>query len=331
MQDGTKIRALASSNSFQHERGLRRHLECVREYVRGMGEAEAEEETARVHAARQRARRERQERLQRAVAELDRLRAQGSEVRVSVTDPQARNMKQSDGGFAPSYNVQISADAAHGAIVSVDVVQDRNDRHQLLPALTRIQQQLGRKPQQMVADGDYTTCANIEAMQQHGVDFVGSWRDDREDRLNADHDFVYDQQQDCYLCPQGKQLRSNGSQIRSGVRYHYYRARERDCRDCPQRSACCTGNSPRSVLRAETSVAVEAFRQKMASPEAKAQYRRRSQVVEFCHAWIKSKLGLRQFHLRGMVKAKTEALWAALTYNLQLMLRSLKPQPHPLA
>jgi hypothetical protein len=32
----------------------------------------------------------------------------------------------------------------------------------------------------------------------------------------------------------------------------------------------------------------------MASEEAREQYRRRGRIVEFCHAWIKSKLGLRQ-------------------------------------
>ena len=47
---------------------------------------------------------------------------------------------------------------------------------------------------------------------------------------------------------------------------------------------------------------MKAFREKMAGEEAQAQYRRRGRVVEFCHAWIKSKLGLRQFHVRGLVK-----------------------------
>jgi hypothetical protein len=61
------------------------------------------------------------------------------------------------------------------------------------------------------------------------------------------------------------------------------------------------------------------FRQKMAS-EVRAQDRRRSQVAEFCHTSIKSKLGLRQFHVRGLVKVQMEMLWAFLTYtcnNLQ--------------
>jgi transposase len=61
MQDGTKIRALASGKSFRREREVRRHLERVREYVREVGSAEAEGENARTRAARQRAERERGE------------------------------------------------------------------------------------------------------------------------------------------------------------------------------------------------------------------------------------------------------------------------------
>jgi hypothetical protein len=69
---------------------------------------------------------------------------------------------------------------------------------------------------------------------------------------------------------------------------------------------------------------VIAFRRKMASAEAQAQYRRRGPVVEFCHAWIKSKLGLRQFHVRGLRKVQMEMLWACLTYNLQNWIRLRK-------
>lgn len=329
MQDGTKIRALASGKSFRREREVRRHLERIREYVREVGSAATEGENARTQAARQRAERERGERWERAVAELRRLQASKSDAKVSLSDPEARFMKQSDGGFAPSYNVQISADATHGAIVGLEVVQDRNDRHQLMPALERMQQQMGRQPQHMIADGEYTTRANIEALQQRGVDFIGSLREEPTPEENpwGAQAFVYDAQQDRYVCPQGKLLRPEGWQTRGGVRYHRYRARRRDCESCPQQAACCPGHHSRNLLRAEPSAAFEAFRQKMSTAEAKALYRRRGPVVEFCHAWIKSKLGLRQFHVRGLAKVKAEMLWAALTYNIQLHLRLTKPQP----
>ena len=67
--------------------------------------------------------------------------------------------------------------------------------------------------------------------------------------------------------------------------------------------------------------AVEAFDEKMATEQAQAIYRERAPLVEFPNAWIKTKLGLRRFATRGLKKVRCEALWAALTFNLQRAFR----------
>ena len=85
----------------------------------------------------------------------------------------------------------------------------------------------------------------------------------------------------------------------------------------------------RGLVRQIENAPVLAFREKMASEQAQAQYRRRGRVVEFCHAWIKSKLGLRQFHVRGMPQVATELLWACFTYNVQHWDRLSKLQKEP--
>src|SRR4030095_8936830 len=73
---------------------------------------------------------------------------------------------------------------------------------------------------------------------------------------------------------------------------------------------------------------VEAFNQKMQTEAAQQHYKQRGMVAEFPHAWIKDKLGLRQFRLRGLIKVGMEALWACLTYNIQQWIRLLwRPQP----
>ena len=83
------------------------------------------------------------------------------------------------------------------------------------------------------------------------------------------------------------------------------------------------------MVQLEESPLVIEFRKKMASEEALQRYRCRARIAEFCHAWIKSKLGLRQFHVRGLVKAQMEMMWACLTYNLQhwIRLRKLRASP----
>ena len=125
MQDGTKIKAQASTRSFQREGTIRGHLQRARQGVAEMGDPRNEETRPKAKQAQVRARREQQERLECALEELQKLQARKpeekakSETRVSTSDPQARVRKQSDGGLALSYNAQISTDAAHGLIVGV--------------------------------------------------------------------------------------------------------------------------------------------------------------------------------------------------------------------
>jgi hypothetical protein len=75
------------------------------------------------------------------------------------------------------------------------------------------------------------------------------------------------------------------------------------------------------VVRGEEAAAVVAFRTKMETEAAKQIYRQRGEVAEFPNAWIKDKLGLRQFRLRGLIKVTMEALWACLSYNIQQWIR----------
>lgn len=66
---------------------------------------------------------------------------------------------------------------------------------------------------------------------------------------------------------------------------------------------------------------VTAFNEKMQTEEAKKIYKQRGGVAEFTNAWIKDKIGLRQFSVRGLIKAGMETLWACLTYNIQQWIR----------
>jgi transposase len=339
MQDGTKIKALASSRSYRQEEAIREHLEQARRRVAEMGDPRNEESRPKAKQAQARARREQQERLESALDELQKWQERKSrekakrETRVSTSDPHARAMHQPDGGLALSYNAQISTDATHGLIVGVAVTQEPNDSGQLLPAVDRVEQRLKKKPQQLVADSGYTTRENIEKMAGREIDFLGTMRQENTPRgANLPNRFppsafLYQPEKNHCVCPEGKVLHPAGRRkVGPGMIYHLYEARLEDCQSCARRPECCPDNKKhgRSVAQFEESPVVIAFRKKMASEGARKQYRRRGRIVEFCHAWIKSKLGLRQFHVRGLKKVQMEMLWACLTYNLQHWIRLSK-------
>lgn len=342
MHDGTKIKALASKSSFDRRERLQKHLEAAQEQVEALKDWK-EEESAGQKAARQRAVQERQARVEQALKELDALeksasaKRKDSEARVSHTDPQARVMKQPNGGFGPSYNVQLSTEAAHKVIVGAAVTQSGNDWSSLVPAMEEVEKNCGAKPRQVVVDAGFTTRNNVVELSAQGVEMIGSLREfnaggqmERRGIAPEFHPkaFEYDAQLDSYRCPMGTALKHICARKRGQAMEHTYRADRQACEACPFQRSCCgreEGN-PRLVHRIQEPKVMEDFLKRMEQDEAKEIYRQRAGVAEFTNAWIKAKLGIRQFRLRGLAKVGLEILWASLTYNIQTYIRLIAQQ-----
>jgi transposase len=337
MQDGTRVRACASSSGFRSKPRIEVFLKEARETVAAL-DAQSEEETScQMQAAQERAKRERQERLESALKEFDKLKAAKSRVnRVSTSDPDARVMKQAEGGSAPSYNVQISTDAEHSVIVGIEVTQAGSDYQQLTPAIERLEQTLGCTPDQVVVDGGYISSNNIVKMDKRGIELIGPEPRGNASKVNRRKSyqhhgvspgyeaskFVYDEATNTYVCPQGKRLPYYAKYEYHGTMRYRYKASEQDCQTCPAKSQCCPRTRHgRSIEQLESLPEIAAFRKKMQTDEAKAIYRTRPQVAEFPNLWLKAKFGLRQFSVRGVDKVRAESLWAAITYDIQQWIR----------
>jgi len=75
---------------------------------------------------------------------------------------------------------------------------------------------------------------------------------------------------------------------------------------------------------ATDSPAVAAWRARMATPEAKATYQLRAATSECVNAQARSRHGLLQFRVRGLIKALCVALWVAITHNLLIWIHHLQ-------
>jgi hypothetical protein len=334
--DGTKIRASATRASFKREERLAECRQLVEEQLAALKQQPEAELSAARRKARQRAAEERLERVRRAEEELkrqqaDRPRAEQKEVRASVTDPEARVMRQGDGGFAPSYNVQISTDARHGVIVACGVSQAKEDSQELQPALDRMEANTGRLPDQTLIDGGFTTRQNIVETAARPTELIGSLGEDRSKNKLQRHGvspgffpehFSFDAAHNCFTCPAGKPLPYKGSKKLVGATEKHYRAQASDCKACPFRSQCCPKTARgRLLIHTEEDPKVAEFRQKMQRPEYRAIYRQRSPVAEFSNACLKEKKGLREFLRRGLAKVRAETTWACLSCNVAIWIR----------
>jgi transposase len=345
--DGTKIRAQAGVDSFRREATLKEKLEQARKLVEEDPQAEGGG-SKRQQAAQQRARRERLERAESALEQLQKMQAKAGQearkdrVRVSLSEAEARKMKHGDHAILPSYNTQVSTDADSGVIVGLHLSQSAEDSHGLKPAMEEIRKNLGRKPEQVVADGGFTNRDSIQTMAESEIDFYGALPDPKErseaamkshgiDPRFAPHFFILQPETRSAQCPAGKPMKYLRRHKKRGDSYESYRAPAADCLACAFQKQCCPRNPTKGRIvsfRGQEIEQIAQFRTKMASEEGRRIYKRRGAAAEFPFAWIKERMKLRKFRLFGIRKATMEALWASLAYNVMIWIRARrKPTP----
>ena len=236
--DGTKIRADAGKKSFTKRDKIETHLALAREHLDELERQERDEHTTqRQQAARRRAAREREQRLDEALAEIERLRAakkdgQEKEPQASSSDPEAAFMRLHDGGLAPAYNVQVTVDGARGLIADVAVVNDPQDGQQLAPAMERLQQRWGRYPPQALADGAYTNLASVLEMHERAIDYYSTWTGRNEaaggrgaKQRHEDYQrdkFGFDEASNEMICPEGQRLAYHHRSAKKGRELYVY-------------------------------------------------------------------------------------------------------------
>jgi transposase len=82
----------------------------------------------------------------------------------NFTDPESRIMKGSD-GFIQAYNAQAAVEPELQLIVGQTVTAASNDKEQLMPMVEVIEQQSGRRPEEILADSGYCSEKNLEALE----------------------------------------------------------------------------------------------------------------------------------------------------------------------
>jgi transposase len=178
-QDGMRVRADAGKSSFRTAGRLEELLEMAKEQVetlKQLAETDPEELTNRQRAARARAAAERQARIEEAARQCEELRTKkearekgrkekSSEARASTTDPEARNMKFSDGGCRPGFNVQFATDTATGLVGGVDVTNAGTDSEEMPPMLDQLETRYDTVPGEMLVDGGFASLDAIDATE----------------------------------------------------------------------------------------------------------------------------------------------------------------------
>jgi transposase len=192
-QDGIRVRASAGAASFRRRPTLERLLRQTSQEVHALrvqagrvdaaqtpdnsspGDAAAAlgnpgKPLTRKQAAVLRGAEDRLRRVTQALEQMAELEAHrgpdDAEPRVSTTDPDARVMRQADGGYRPSVNYQFSTTPDKQVMVGLSVSKQGTDQGHLRPMLEQIEARFGERPREALVDGGFVNKEDIEALQK---------------------------------------------------------------------------------------------------------------------------------------------------------------------
>ncbi len=86
----------------------------------------------------------------------------------NFSDPESRIMKGPD-GFVQAFNTQVAVESISQLIVGQAVTQEPNDKQQVAPMVTIMEQQAGQKPGELLADSGYCSEKNLEYLEKKKI------------------------------------------------------------------------------------------------------------------------------------------------------------------
>jgi IS5 family transposase len=257
--------------------------------------------------------------------------------KVSQTDPMARWTAAPGGPAYYAYSTNYLVDTEAGIIVDVEATPALRT-HEVASTKTmveRVKNRLGLDTKRLIGDTAYGTAEILGWMvNEKGIEpHVPVWeKGERSDGTFSRSDFVFDEEKDLYVCPNGKKLkrfRRDFKKPRTGITKSNeikYRASQLDCSVCPLKPQCCPNADVRKVIRSIHESARDVARAIRQTPAYRRTRRQRKQV-EMLFAHMKRILKMDRLRLRGLSGAKDEFLLTATAQNLRRMAKYLSTGP----
>jgi transposase len=239
---------------------------------------------------------------------------------VTLSDPDARLMRQARGGSVVGYNVQIAVDDRHGLIAHHAVTQDVSDQNQLAAVAQGAKEELGCDTLQAVADSGYADAEQIKHCEDAGITaFVPHPRStNTKGDFFAKSQFVYEPEQDQYRCPAGEILRFHSTSDKKQAT-NYVGV---NCAGCALKSQCTKADA-RWVTRHHYEEVLDRLAARM--KERPGMMKRRAALAEHPFGIIKAMMGTARFLCRGMEAVTAEMNLSVLVFNLKRVIAVLGP------
>lgn len=295
---------------------------------------EISEKTERIKQLRQVA-----ETLRQAQAKL---KSTGKE-KINLTDSDAHFQKDKS-RILPGYRAQLAVDAKNQVIVAQDVTNDQCDVSQLIPMVQeilknveRLQPEGQKAPIKLSADGGYHSGQNLarlakEEYREKIDPYIPDTKLTTPKQADGDNvdlpfphsKFTYNEKENRFSCPAGKQLDYVKQRVCDGVRYSVYKANRLDCKSCQHFGKCTTDKTGRSLWVSEYQPIIDRMREKLSTEAGKDIYGKRKITAEPVIGNLSYNLGFKEFLLREVHKVRGEFSLMCIAHNLLKMAKFIR-------
>ncbi|MGJ0639241.1 transposase [Xenorhabdus bovienii] len=241
----------------------------------------------------------------------------GSQLRINPTEPDAVVQKLKRGkGFSTAYKPSVLVNT--GRIIVAQTVDPSSETQVMADLLAQNFNLSGYHPDKLLLDAGYFHDAVIAETQKYQIRLFCSENSNRQSprKIYPKSLFIYDAEQESYLCPARHQL-SLKSTVAASEKTRGYRVYgSANCAPCRQKNQCTRAKGGRKIKRYPENEKRDELRLHMATPESKQILSQRKSIVEPVFSALRGIQGLERFRRKGLSAVKLEFTLHAMAYNL---------------
>ena len=320
--DSTKFRAQNSKKNNYNQKKIDRHLAYIDRKLDEYNQVLAENDGDQKALAQQEIKKHTQRKENYKQLE-DQLKETG-EVQISTSDPDSRQMIIRNNITEVAYNAQVTVDSKHCIPIDYKATNE-NDSKAMGNMLQRAKSILQTNNFTALFDKGYHTGSEFDIADELGIEVMVAipaipHSSQAPDSAYNVENFIYNENENTYTCPQGYTLTTNGTWHRSKSGSIFQQFKTRVCKGCPVREQCTKSEKNGKIIqRRQFAENIEANRKRI--EETLETYKKRQAIVEHPFGTIKRQWGFSYILTKKYLhRASADIGFMLLAYNLRRLI-----------
>jgi len=316
--DSTKLRAQNSKKNNFNQKKIDRHLEYIEnklaEYNKALAESDGDDKKNIEQEIKK------QNRRKDSYKQIEKQLKESRQPQVSSSDPDSRQLITRNNITEVAYNAQTTVDHKHYLPIDYNLT-NTNDAKAMGNMLRRTKSILHSNDFTALYDKGYHTGSEFKTADELGIDVMVAIPTVAANAPNHKYNvenFAFDKIKNCYTCPQGESLTTNGRWHQAKT-YRFKRYTTKACKICIAKPECSKAICGKAIQRSEFQEYVDMNKNRI--EKNKQLYRKRQQIVEHPYGTIKRQWGFNYITTKqGINRASADFGFIMVAYNLRRLI-----------